>query len=93
MPRSSLYKRAVGLSYDGVKDDAPIVSVTGADIPPDMVVRLAERYGIPVVERPDLAKGLDGVSVGEKIPARLFRAVAIVLGEIESLIRLRHRRR
>jgi type III secretion system FlhB-like substrate exporter len=49
------------------------------------MVAVAQRYGIPVVERSELCSMLDGVEVGSSIPETLFEAAAALLVEIGAL--------
>ena len=77
------YRRAVGLHYDGSGDQAPEISLKGDALDADEIVRLARRYGVPVVERSDLVGALDRLDQGETIPEKLYRAVALVLVQLE----------
>lgn len=77
------YRLAVGLNYDGQKGDVPTIGVKEDERLADEVVRIAKRFGIPVVERPALARGLHNLEIEEQIPEQLYEAVAIVLNEIE----------
>ena len=78
------HKIAVGLVYDSQTADAPSVGVKGAELLADEVVRLARRFGVPVVERPALARGLSGLEIDEPIPEELYQAAALVLTELEQ---------
>jgi type III secretion system FlhB-like substrate exporter len=49
------------------------------------MVEVARRYGIPVVEKPEMCALLDDVEVGTSIPESLFRAAAALLVEIGVL--------
>lgn len=79
----SSYQCAIGLAYRENKDAAPTLSVKGAYFDADEIVKVAERFGIPVVEKPELVRGLKYFSEGEEIPEELFEAVAIILNGIE----------
>lgn len=78
------FKRAIGLEYRGEDNLAPQVTIKGDALDADEIVALAERYGIPVVEKKELAQALELIETGAEIPESLYRAVAIVLAELEK---------
>lgn len=80
---SSRYKRAVGLSYREGIDTAPVLGVSGRSENADLIVRLAKRFSIPVIERPELAAALSELQLDERIPEPLYEAVALVLAELD----------
>jgi flagellar biosynthesis protein len=82
--QKKLFRRAIGLQYNGEDDKAPEVTVKGDALDADQIVALAKRYGVPVVERSELARALDLVEQGEAIPESLYKAVAIVLAELDK---------
>lgn len=82
---SRRYKNAVGLQYNPHQHSVPSVSIKGAAFEADEIVKIAERFGIPVIERPELTKALASLQEGEGIPEDLYEAVAIILAEIERL--------
>lgn len=81
--KPSQFRRVVGLEYPRGAA-APTVAVQGEHLMADQIVRLARRFGVPVVERPALAQALSGMNLDEQIPERLYEAVALVLREIEK---------
>lgn len=80
---TSHYERAVGLQYGGQQGETPLLTVKGEALRADEIVRIAKRFGIPVVEHPQLAETLSRVEIDRPIPERLFEAVAIVLNALE----------
>jgi len=78
------YKLAVGLDYDPLKSETPSVGVKGEELQADQVVKLAKRFGVSVVEQPELAKALNVLELDQEIPENLFEAVAIVLNQLEK---------
>ncbi len=76
---------AVALRYDAERDAAPVVVARGAGAFAKRVMKLARDRGIPVVERPVLARALYGLKEGQAIPGPLFRAVAEVLAFVYRL--------
>jgi flagellar biosynthesis protein len=75
-------KRAVALSYDRDRDDAPIVVSSGEGDLAERIERMARDYGIAIVRDRPLADALSELRAGEAIPESLYRAVAAILGEI-----------
>lgn len=76
---------AVALRYDN-GDAAPILVAKGAGAFAEKIRDLARKNGVPLIERPVLARGLYAtVKEGQPIPAALFRAVAEVLAFIYRL--------
>ena len=84
----SRYRRAVALHYseNGAKQSqsAPTVEASEEALMADELVKIAERYGIPVVDRPELARALSELELGSQIPEELFEAVALTLHEVEK---------
>lgn len=68
---------AVALEYDPAKDPAPVVAARGAGALARRIREAAAEHGVPVVERPDLARALyRAVEAGGTVPERLFEGVA-----------------
>ncbi|MFW6132408.1 MAG: EscU/YscU/HrcU family type III secretion system export apparatus switch protein [Planctomycetota bacterium] len=81
---------AVALKYDAGSMAAPQVVAKGPDLLCERIKTIAREHGVPVVQRPELARALyAAVDVGQPIPEALFVAVAEVLAMI---YRLRHNR-
>jgi flagellar biosynthetic protein FlhB len=81
---------SVALQYDAKQMEAPQVLAKGADLLSEKIREIARAHGVPVVQRPALARALyDSVEVGEMVPETLFVAVAEVLSMI---YRLRNKR-
>jgi flagellar biosynthetic protein FlhB len=72
---------AVALRYDPARgDDAPVVVAKGTGWFAKRISDIARDAGVPVLERPPLARALHAeVREGQAIPGPLFRAVAEVL--------------
>lgn len=77
------YRRALALEYQGEESGAPLIGVKGDALDADRIVALAHTLGVPVVERAALAQALDMIESGDAIPENLYRAVALVLAELE----------
>ena len=67
----------VALQYDG--DSAPRVTAKGQGLVAEQILALAEEYGIPLREDPDLVTLLSQLELGTEIPSNLYVAVAEVL--------------
>lgn len=74
---------AVALSYDPVEAPAPRVMVKGVRKRALHIRELAERFDVPIVEEPPLARALyASVPEQTQIPEELYQAVATILAEI-----------
>jgi flagellar biosynthesis protein FlhB len=82
---------AVALRYDAKTMEAPLLVAKGADLMAQRIIKIARSYGIPVVQRPEIARAIyAAVKPGQPIPEALYMAVAEVLA---MLYRLRQRKR
>jgi len=77
------YRFAAALQYE-TSYQAPTVSVKGEDLDADYIVKVAQRYGIPVVERGELAHLLQEVEVDQEIPSELYEIVAVLFHELDK---------
>ncbi|MBX3317306.1 MAG: flagellar biosynthesis protein FlhB [Phycisphaeraceae bacterium] len=79
---------AVALRYDSEKMRAPVVVAKGADLLAYRIREVAAVYGVPIVERPPLARALYyNVEVGHAIDPEQYEAVAEVLAYVYRLDR------
>lgn len=77
---------AVALKYDSDNMAAPKVVAKGADFMAMRIRQVAALHGVPIVERPEIARALYRmVEVGQQIPAELFGAVAEILAYVYRL--------
>lgn len=74
---------AAALSYENT-DDAPVITARGKNESAALIVEIARRYGIPVIEDPSLASALAKLDEDTEIPNSFFRAVAIIFNELEE---------
>lgn len=71
---------AVALRYEPGQTDAPVVVAKGADYLAFRIRELARQHGVPIVEKPPLARALYATCpVGRPIDSRFYEAVAEVL--------------
>jgi len=79
---------AVALRYDADAMDAPVVLAKGADRLCEKIKEIARKHGVPVVEKPEIARALyAAVEVGQMIPESLYVAVAEILAMIMRIRR------
>jgi len=82
---------AVALKYDESMA-APKVVAKGVDYMAMRIRQLAAANGVPIVERPPLARALNRhVEVGREIPVKYYSAVAEILAYVYQLDRARRR--
>lgn len=77
---------AVALRYDAQGMNAPRVVAKGADYMAQRIRLVAAAAGVPIIERPPLARGLYyGVDVGREISPHYYEAVAEILAYVYRL--------
>lgn len=77
---------AVALKYDAGSMSAPRVVAKGADFMAFRIREMAAAAGVPIVEKPPLARALyAGVDVGRYVSPELYQAVAEILAYVYRL--------
>lgn len=77
---------SVAIKYDGEAMNAPTVTAKGADLLAFQIRQIAEKHGVPIVERPPLARALYfGTEVGQEIAPEHYAAVAELLAYVYRL--------
>ncbi|MEM1329331.1 MAG: flagellar biosynthesis protein FlhB [Planctomycetota bacterium] len=77
---------SVAIRYDSGEMRAPRVVASGVDHMAFRIREIAIAHGVPIVERPPLARGLyHGVPVGGEVPPEFYEAVAEVLAYVYRL--------
>jgi len=77
---------AVALRYDPDAMAAPRVIAKGGDLMAVRIRQIAVAAGVPILERPPLARALfETVEVGREIPERFYQAVAEILAYVYEL--------
>jgi flagellar biosynthetic protein FlhB len=77
---------AVALRYDEATMDAPRVVAKGQDYVALRIRQVAQQHGVPIVQRPPLARALYAqVRVGQDVPPTFYKAVAEVLAYVYQL--------
>lgn len=78
-------KKAVALSYDQVKDNAPKLTALGKGLIADDIIEIAKENDVPIVEDASLVELLSELNINETIPDELYEAVAEVFAFIYQL--------
>ncbi len=79
---------AVALRYDQATMSAPRVVAKGKDLLALHIRTVAQQHGVPIVQRPPLARALyAAVEVGGEVPPAYYRAVAELLAYVYQLSR------
>lgn len=77
---------AIALKYDTNTMNAPRVVAKGADFLALKIREIAAEHGIPIIERPPLARALYKMcEVGQEIPEQFYSAVAEILAYVFEL--------
>ena len=77
---------AVALRYDRDKEMAPLVVAKGAGWLCERIKKVAREHGVPVMEKPPLARLLyRQVELGREIPVEVYRVVAEILSYVYRL--------
>lgn len=77
---------AIALSYQASTMTAPKVVAKGQDFLAHTLRQIAEKYRVPIIENPPLARALyDAVEVDEEIPATFYKAVAEIISYVYRL--------
>ena len=83
--KNSRYACAIGLYYDPYQNQDPAVALSGQGHEADMIVKLAYRYGKPVITDPDLAEALKDLDLDQSIPPSLYQAVALLFKQLRQI--------
>lgn len=77
---------AVALKYEESKMRAPRLVAKGVDFMAQRIRELAVEAGVPIIERPPLARAIYRmVDVGEEIPEEFYAAIAEILAYVYEL--------
>jgi flagellar biosynthesis protein len=79
--------RAVALTYDAAKMQAPTVSAIGYGLVADRIIDMAREHDVPIRPDADLTALLTQLEVGQIIPPELYPLVAEVLAFVYRLRR------
>jgi len=74
---------AVAVCYDSASMRAPKLSAKGADFLAMRIRQIAIVHGVPIVERPEVARAIyRGVEIGQEVPPQFYSAVAEILAYV-----------
>jgi len=79
------YFQAFALDLPNGEQSPPVLSARGEYDLANFMVACARKYGIPVVEKPEVCSALEDVEVDTEIPVELFEAAAAILAEVGAL--------
>ena len=82
---TSKERKAAALSYDKAKNNAPKVVAKGQRYLADEIIRIADKYEIPIKKDEDLMGMLDTIEVNQEIPPQMYKAVAEIFSFIYQL--------
>jgi type III secretory pathway component EscU len=76
-----------GLEYLPEFDDQPLVTIKAeSNVEVNLILSLAKKYKIPVVEEDTLARQLIELDEGASLPTKLFGAVAAIFNHIDQVV-------
>lgn len=82
---SKKIKKAVVLKYNENKDDAPRIMAKGKGEVAKNIIKIAEKYDLPIKKDEDLVELLSKVEIDKEIPQNLYKAVAEVFSFIYKI--------
>jgi len=75
-------QKAVALSYDEKKDDAPKVLASGKGAIAEKIIEIAKANNIPIHQNAQLTEILSVLEINEAIPVSVYSIVAKILNHI-----------
>lgn len=87
--KNTKYFQAFALDISRSDGTPPVLSARGEYDLANFIVQCARKYGVPVVERPELCSALEDLDVDQQIPVELFEAAAALLVEVGAIVRVR----
>lgn len=76
---------AIALKFVPEKNDAPVVVASGAGYLGDQIHRIATENKVKIVKDEVLASALIKVPVGQEIPEKLYKTVAVIFSFLYKL--------
>lgn len=76
---------AAALRYAPPRDVAPRVTAKGKGRIAEKIIALAQQYGVPIQEDPDLVEILAALDLEQEIPPECYAAVAEILAFVYGL--------
>ena len=80
--RKTPRKKAVALSYDAQKQNAPRMVAKGSGLLAERLIELAREYQIPIHQDADLTEILSRLDLNQEIPPETYLLVAEILAFI-----------
>jgi len=79
--------QAIALEVPDDNESPPKLSARGEFEIAQHIIACAKKYGVPIVEKPQLCEALGSLELDQQIPTELFQAAAAVLAEVGALRR------
>ncbi len=79
------YFQAFALDLPKGSQSPPVLSARGEYDLANYIVACARKYGVPVVEKPQMCTALEDIEIDSEIPVELFEAAAAILAEVGAL--------
>ena len=73
--RETLNKKAVALTYEEDKQNAPVIVASGMGYMAEKITEAARKSGVPVYEDDSLATLLSRLQLGAAVPEELYQAI------------------
>lgn len=77
-------KKAVALAYRPDSEEAPRVTAQALGELAEIMIELALKNGVPVVNNQDLVEFLTEIRLGELVPVHVYEAVALIYSSLNS---------
>jgi flagellar biosynthesis protein len=87
--KNDRYFQAFALDIPKTDEAPPVLSARGEYDLANFIVQCARKYGVPVVERPELCSALEDLDVDQQIPVELFEAAAALLVEVGAMVKIK----
>lgn len=78
-------KKAVAISYDKTKDNAPRILAKGEGTVAQQILEIAKESNVPTSSNPVLVNQLALLDLGSEIPEDLYQVVAEILVFVHDL--------
>lgn len=85
MKERKVFKKAVSLKYEPLRQEAPIVTAKGQGLIAEKIIALAKKHHIPIKDDPDLVEIISQLELGEQIPPAVYQVISEIFAFIYHL--------
>jgi len=85
MESKSHIQKAVALTYNKAKDNAPKITASGKGEAANNIIKIARDNNIPIKKDEDLVELLSKIDIDKEIPGSMYKAVAEIFAFIYDL--------